>query len=484
MNLVSEILLGAGRRAPTKVAIVTNDARQLSFGDLDRLSGQLANVLTQRYGIVSGDRVAVQWNKVPELLALHIACLRVGAVYVPLNTGYTDHEVLALLDDAAPSLFVRPTPIAHATRRADFAELEAAARDASTDFDDVPCDADTPAAILFTSGTTGRPKGAVLTHGNLAFNCRTLNDVWSFTSSDVLLHALPLFHTHGLFVGAYCALSCGASMIWMESFDADAVARRLCEATVFMGVPTHYTRLLATTALDRERTASVRLFTSGSAPMLRATHEAFTQRTGHQIVERYGMTETGMITSNRIDGALKVGSVGPALPGVDVRIDQGLVGGVEVRGPNVFAGYWNRPELRESEFTTDGWFKTGDIGSLDDEGFLEIVGRAKDVVISGGLNVYPKEVELVIDSFPDVLESAVIGLDDADFGEVVTAVVVARSGARLEVAALREFARASLASFKVPKHFICVEELPRNAMGKVQKAELRRRLSVTTLIDE
>ncbi len=478
MNLITETLLAGGRRTPSKEAVVTFDGRGLTYGGLDRLSARLANLLVTHYGVTKGDRVAVQLEKSPEVFALNLACARAGAIYLPLNSGYNDREVRDLLDDAAPSLLVRSEVFEHPTPRVAMARLLEEATSQPTEFDDVHADADTPAAMLYTSGTTGRPKGAVLTHGNLAFNCRTLNDVWGFTSEDVVLHVLPLFHTHGLFVGAYCTFSSGASLIMTERFDAAEVVERLASATVFMGVPTHYVRLLAEARLNRETTASVRLFISGSAPMRRTTHHEFAERTGHQIVERYGMTETGMITSNPIDGSLKVGTVGPALPGVLVRIAGTSPGNVEVKGPNVFIDYWRRPELRETEFTSDGWFKTGDVGTLDDDGYVEIVGRAKDLIISGGLNVYPKELELVIDEFPGVLESAVIGLADADFGEVVTAVVVAEPGVLLDEATLTSLARSSLAGFKVPKRFVLVGELPRNAMGKVEKARLRRQLSV------
>ncbi len=478
MNLVAQTLLGVGRTTPMKAAVVATDGRTLTYGGLDRLSAQLANLLEGDYGISKGDRVAVQLEKSPELFALNVACARIGAIYLPLNTGYTDREVNDLLDDAGPALLVRRVPIEHATPRTDLSRLLLEARDHAADFDDVPCGVDTPAAMLYTSGTTGRPKGAVLTHGNLAFNCRTLNSVWDITADDVLVHVLPLFHTHGLFVAAYCTFSSGASMLLREKFEFGEVVQSFSSATVFMGVPTHYVRLLSDARLNDEVTSSIRLFVSGSAPMLRSTHVEFAHRTGHQIVERYGMTETGMITSNPIDGSLKIGTVGPALPGVTIRIDGESPGGVEVKGPNVFMDYWNRPELRESEFTHDGWFKTGDVGIMDEEGFLEIVGRAKDLIISGGFNVYPKELELIIDEFPDVLESAVIGLPDADFGEAVTAVVVARPGARLDEGSLHELARKSLAGFKVPKRFIFVTELPRNAMGKVQKAQLRSQFSV------
>jgi malonyl-CoA/methylmalonyl-CoA synthetase len=480
MNLVTDTLLEVGRSAPLGVAVTTSDGRQMTYGELDRLSAQLANLLTRGFGIAKGDRVAIQARKSPEILALNVACARVGAIYLPLNSGYTVREVRDLLDDATPTLLVRDEPMEHATRRIDLARLIADARAHSTHFEDVACDAQTPAAMLFTSGTTGRPKGAMLTHGNLVSNCRTLNEVWGFTAEDVVLHVLPLFHTHGLFVAAYCALSSGASLLMMEGFDADNVLRRLSDATVFMGVPTHYVRLLGQVGLTREATATIRLFLSGSAPMRRSTHQEFTERTGHAIIERYGMTETGMITSNPIDGARRVGTVGPALPGVMVRLDDTPVGGIEVRGPNVFSHYWNRPELGETEFTGDGWFKTGDLGTLDGDGYLEIVGRAKDLIISGGYNVYPKEIELVLDSFAGVAESAVIGLADDDLGEAVVAVVVPAPDARFDDRALIDFAQTELARYKVPRRVVVVDELPRNAMGKVQKAQLRRQLSAVT----
>jgi malonyl-CoA/methylmalonyl-CoA synthetase len=327
--------------------------------------------------------------------------------------------------------------------------------------------------MLFTSGTTGRPKGVVLTQGNLVFGFTALNQVWGITSDDVLAHVLPLFHVHGLFVGAYCTLSSGASMRLLEGFDPDEVLSAVEESTVLMGVPTHYTRLLGDERLNAATTSSMRLFVSGSAPMLPGTHEEFFARTGHRILERYGMTETGMITSNPLRGERRIGTVGPALPGVEVRVSGGSPGVVEVRGPNVFGEYWRRPELRDSEFTADGFFITGDIGVLDDDGYLEIVGRKKDLIISGGLNVYPKELELVIDAFPGVLESAVVGVPDADFGEAVVAVVVPRPAAALDSASLLAALKARIANFKVPKALFVVPELPRNAMGKVQKNLLR-----------
>jgi malonyl-CoA/methylmalonyl-CoA synthetase len=418
--------------------------------------------------------LAVQTVKCPEILALNIACARLGALYVPFNTSYTDREMIDLLDDATPALLVRDETIDHATPRVAMSDLFAAAEGQPTGFEDVASDVDTPAAMLFTSGTTGRPKGAVLSQGNLVFGCRTLNEAWDISADDVVVHVLPLFHVHGLFVAAYCSLSSGASMRLLEGFDVGEVLEVMTCSTLLMGVPTHYTRLLADPRLTRESTERMRLFISGSAPMTRATHREFFERTGHQILERYGMTETGMITSNPLIGERRPGTVGPALPGVEVRVSGGSPGAIEVRGPNVFAGYWNRPELRATEFTSDGFFVTGDLGVMDDDGYLEIVGRSKDLIITGGLNVYPKELEEVIDGFPGVLESAVVGVPDADFGEKVVAVVVANPGSTLDEGDLKDRARATMASFKVPRRFLVASELPRNSMGKVQKALLRR----------
>jgi len=476
-NLLVDTLLGAGRRSPDAVAII-HARGAVSYGQLDQLSAQLAHVLVRDYGVTRGARVAVQCAKRAEVLALNIACARVAAIYVPLNTAYTDREVVELLEDADPLVLVRDVALGHRVVRVGLDELLARAMSAPTTFDDEACDESTPAALLFTSGTTGRPKGAVLTHGNLTFGCTTLNEAWAITSRDVIVHVLPLFHVHGLFVAAYCTLSSGASMRLLEGFDVARVIEALEGSTVLMGVPTHYVRLLADEAFTARRAATIRLFVSGSAPMLRSTHQEFFERTGQWVLERYGMTETGMITSNPLAGERRPGTVGPALAGVEVRVAEGSPGVVEVRGPNVFAGYWRRPELRESEFSPDGFFITGDLGVVDDDGYLEIVGRAKDLIITGGLNVYPKELEQVIDEFPGVLESAVIGVPDADFGEAVTAVVVARPGVTLDVDELRERARAALAPFKVPKRFVCVDGLPRNTMGKVEKARLRRDVAV------
>ncbi len=475
-NPLVHTLLGAGRRTPRKVAIYSA-AGEMTFGRLEELSAQLAHALVEDYGVARGARVAVHEAASANVLALNVACARVGALFVPLNTAYTDREVLELLDDCEPVLLVREAALATSVARATLGELVDAARDRPGVFGDEVTDESTPAAMLFTSGTTGRPKGAVLTQGNLVFGCVTLTREWAIDADDVLVHVLPLFHVHGLFVAAYCALASGASLRLLGGFDVDRVIEALPASTVLMGVPTHFTRLLGDERFDAAVTASMRLFVSGSAPMLVSTHEEFFARTGHRILERYGMTETGMITSNPLRGERRVGTVGTALPGVAVRVEGPSPGVVQVRGPNVFAGYWKRPDLTETEFTPDGYFITGDVGVLDADGYLEIVGREKDLIITGGLNVYPKELELIIDAFPGVLESAVVGVPDADFGEAVTAVVVAHPDAHLDVDDLRERARAAMAPFKVPKRFVVVPALARNTMGKVQKSEIRRDLA-------
>ncbi len=472
-NPLVETLLRAGREDPGRVAILT-EGGAVTFAELDALSARLAHALVLEYGVGRGDRVAVQLPRRPEVLALNVACARLGAVYVPLNPAYTDREVRGLLDDAAPALLVRDGPLEHPVARASCDELLGTAAGRPGVFVDEATDSATPAALLFTSGTTGRPKGAVLTQGNLVFGCTTLNRAWGITSADVVAHVLPLFHVHGLFVAAYCSLSSGATLRLLAGFDVGEVLEALGASTVMMGVPTHYARLLADERLTAERVHGVRLFVSGSAPLPPSLFDAFWTRTGHRILERYGTTETGMIASNPLEGERRPGSVGAALPGVEVRVT-GTPGPVEVRGPNVFVGYWNRPELGDV-FTPDGFFDTGDLAVLDGEGRLEIVGRAKDVIITGGLNVYPKEVEQVLDGLPGVAESAVVGVADDDLGEAVAAAVVSDPGAALDGGELRVRARESLAPFKVPRHVVLVADLPRNAMGKVEKARLRRDL--------
>jgi malonyl-CoA/methylmalonyl-CoA synthetase len=445
-------------------------------------------------GVQPGDRIAAQVAKSPQALAAYGAAVATGAVFLPLNTGYRAAELDYFLGNATPRLLLcdgaevaalAPLAARHSaqamTLNADGSgDLARAAEGQPGTLEPEARGADDLAAILYTSGTTGRSKGAMLTHRNLLSNAEALVDLWRFTDQDVLLHALPIYHTHGLFVACNVSLLSRGAMIWLPQFDAAEVMRLLPQATAMMGVPTFYTRLLADPDLTRDSTAHMRLFVSGSAPLLAETHAAFAERTRDLILERYGMTETNMITSNPYDGARRAGTVGFPLPGVTVRlrangqdVAPGEVGGIEVRGPNVFAGYWQMPEKTAEEMTADGFFVTGDLGRLDDQGYLEIVGRQKDLVITGGLNVYPKEVEEALDAVPGVLESAVIGLPHPDFGEAVFAVIVPQPGAAPEAAALLEAIADRLARFKQPKAAVLVDALPRNAMGKVQKAQLR-----------
>ena len=465
------------------------------YDDLAALAAQIAHALVAA-GCVPGDRVAVQADKHWHVLALYLACLRAGLVYLPLNTGYQKAELGYFFGDAQPRVVVCGTDrlgvIAALDRDATvltLPELVDRAAPLPTVFDTLPRAPDDLAAILYTSGTTGRSKGAMITHRNLASNGLALVEAWGFTRGDVLLHALPIYHVHGLFVATHCALLSGSRMLWLPKFDAGEVLALLPRATVMMGVPTFYTRLLAEPAFGRERCRSIRLFVSGSAPLLAETFEEFRARTGQAILERYGMTETGMITSNPLDGARVGGTVGRPLPGIDVRVvdDSGSVcgpdaiGGVQLRGPNVFAGYWRMPEKTREEFTADGWFRTGDMGQWvadgPAKGYLRLVGRAKDLIITGGLNVYPTEIEERIDALEGVEESAVIGVPDPDFGEAVAAVVVRKPGSALTEADVIAALKREIASFKVPKRVRFADELPRNAMGKVQKALLRERFS-------
>ena len=475
--------------------------RRMTYGDLFAETAQLANALTE-FGVKRGDRVAVQVEKSVEAVLLCLACTRAGAVFLPLNTAYTLAELEYFISDAEPALIVatpdRTEAIASLAAAAGNARVASLgdngetgtlleqARCASGEFDDAAVADDGLAAILYTSGTTGRSKGAMMTHANLASNALTLKDAWRFTKNDSLLHALPIYHTHGLFVAVNTVLAAGASMVWLPAFDPRHVVSCLPYSTVFMGVPTYYTRLLDERFLDRDMALTSRLFVSGSAPLLAETHRAFRERTGHEILERYGMTETNMITSNPYDGPRVPGSVGPPLPGVEVRIadpesgavlPRGEIGVIEVKGPNVFKGYWRMPEKTAQEFRADGFFITGDLGVMDDTGYVSIVGRGKDLIITGGLNVYPKEVESEIDAIEGVLESAVISVAHPDFGEGVTAVVIAQPGAALDEAAIVAALRSRLAAFKLPKRVLFEAELPRNAMGKVQKARLRERFA-------
>ncbi len=450
-----------------------------SYADLLAETGRLANTL-QALGLVKGDRLLLQVEKTEAVLSLYLACLRLGVVFLPVNPGYTAAETQHFLTDAEPALVVADRPVAGA-RVVTLVDLMARAAGASADFADPAHGPDDLAAILYTSGTTGRSKGVMLSRENLASNAEALVGLWRVTAQDVLLHALPVFHTHGLFVATNCALYSGASLIFQAGFLPEAVLGALPQATVMMGVPTFYTRLLADPRLTRELCRGMRLFISGSAPLSPATHAEWQARTGHAILERYGMTETNMITSNPYDGARRAGTVGMPLPGVEVRVTgpdgaplpQGEAGSIEVRGPNVFHGYWRLPEKTAEEFR-GGWFVTGDLGAIDSQGYLSILGRAKDLVISGGLNVYPAEVEAALDDLPGVAGSAVIGVPHPDFGEAVVACVIPAKGAVLEEAALREALRERLAAFKIPKRVLVMADFPRNAMGKVQKAELRK----------
>jgi malonyl-CoA/methylmalonyl-CoA synthetase len=469
----------------------------VSYAAADEGSASYAALLAG-LGLRPGDRVAVQVEKSPEALLLYLACLRAGLVYLPLNSAYQEGEVSYFLENAEPGAVVaqpRSMPwlqplaarlgIRNVFSLDEHGEgtLREAARAAPTRFETVERSGEDLAAILYTSGTTGRSKGAMLSHRNLASNADVLHRSWGFRPGDVLVHMLPLFHVHGLFVACHCVLMNGTSMRFHAKFDAKRAIDEFSRSTVFMGVPTLYTRLLAEPALTPESCAKMRLFTSGSAPLLAETHVQFERRTGHRILERYGMTETGMLTSNPLEGDRRAGSVGPALPGVTVRVvdDEahacapGAIGHVQVKGPNVFSGYWRMPEKTAEEFTADGFFRTGDVGSLSADGYLTIVGRSKDLIISGGYNVYPKEIELALDELPGVQESAVVGVPHADFGEAVIGVVVPRAGARPAERELIDALRARLANFKVPKRVYIVDELPRNAMGKVQKNVLRDR---------
>ncbi|MCA1908227.1 MAG: malonyl-CoA synthase [Magnetospirillum sp.] len=480
----------------SKPFIVVPDGATLSYADLEAHSAQFAHVLAAN-GVKPGDRVAVQVDKSPQAIFVYLACLRVGAVLLPLNTAYQPDELEFFLSDAAPSAvlcqpareaqlagIVAKTGIGAAllTLGADGSgSLVDQAAGQPTEFATVERVGTEVASILYSSGTTGRPKGAMMSHDNLAANAQTLHKLWGWQPDDVLLHALPIFHTHGLFVATNCVLLNGSPMIFCPKFDAEQVLDLLPQASVFMGVPTFYTRLLASPRLNPETCRNMRLFISGSAPLLSETFNEFASRTGHTILERYGMTEGGMFTSNPLVGARKAGTVGPALPDMAVRITddngrvlpQGEVGGIEVKGPNVFIGYWNMPEKTKAEFTEDGFFKTGDVGVIDEDGYVSIVGRAKDLIISGGYNVYPKEVEDAIDRMDGVVESAVVGMPHPDFGEAGLAIIVPEKGRELSAAAMLADLKGRLANYKVPKQMVFVPELPRNAMGKVQKNVLR-----------
>lgn len=478
-----------------KELLSTANDRSYTYQDIAERSAQLAHSLTN-LGAAPGDRVSVQIDKSPESLCLYLACLRAGLVYHPLNLGYKKNELEYFLSNAEPTLvicdpanFESISSIAKTAGAKSVLTMDADgngtliehANSQKQDFDTISREPDDLAALLYSSGTTGVPKGIMLTHANLLRNTESLVEAWGFTDNDRLLHALPIFHVHGLFVAIGCVMLSGASMRWLATYDAKAVIKHLPECTVLMGVPTYYTRLLAEPTFTAEVASNVRLFVSGSAPLLEETFIEFEARVGHRILERYGMTETNMNTSNPLQGNRKAGTVGPPLPGVDVRIvdDEGVetgsgeIGNLQVRGPNVFVGYWKMPDRTAEDFTEDGFFNTGDKGVIDEDGYVAIVGRAKDMVITGGLNVYPKEIELFIDDLDGVKESAVIGVPHPDFGEGVVAVVVAAEDAQLDAKTLIVACKNELADFKVPKQIIFVDELPRNTMSKVQKNLLR-----------
>jgi malonyl-CoA/methylmalonyl-CoA synthetase len=478
-----------------QVFLETDGGQTYTRNDVARESARFAHLLVNA-GAVPGDRIAVQVEKSPAALFLYLGCLRAGLVYLPLNTAYQRGELTYFLADAQPTILVcRPQslelmrdvsvgrPRVFTLDEEGGGTLADAAVSMPDDFETATSNPDDLAVIIYTSGTTGRSKGAMVTHRNLLSNARVLVNYWGFDDRDVLLHALPVFHVHGLFVANHCALLSGARLLWHRKFDAKTLLRDLPRVTVMMGVPTYYTRLLAEPGFGREVCRNLRLFVSGSAPLQPETFREFRERSGHVILERYGMSEAGMICSNPLNGERRGGSVGFPLPGVALRIaDDGdhplarnEIGSIQIKGENVFAGYWRLPEKTGEEFTADGYFRTGDVGTLDADGYVSIVGRAKDLIITGGYNVYPKEIELMLDAQPGVAESAVIGVPHPDFGEAVTAVVVPRKDAMLDPSVLAAELKKNFANYKVPKRIYVVEDLPRNAMGKVQKALLRER---------
>jgi malonyl-CoA/methylmalonyl-CoA synthetase len=498
MNLYS-LLASHFPKDDSSPCMILPDGRVWTYGDVQRASGRMANLIVA-LGLKPGDRVAAQVEKTPEALVLYLAAIRAGMVFLPMNPAYQRHEIEYFLGDATPGLFVcRPqartladelaakTGVRHVLELDDTGHgslIDAAAPHADSFKTAAREDSDL-AAILYTSGTTGRSKGAMLTHGNLAANAKVLHAYWRFQPGDMLLHMLPIFHVHGLFIACHTTLFNGSAMLWEPKFDSKRALALLPQSTVMMGVPTYYVRLLLDAAFTRETCRNMRLFISGSAPLLKETFDDFKSRSGHTILERYGMTEGGMFTSNPYEGERRGGTVGFPLPGTEVRIvsDDGTpvatgeIGNIQVRGANIFVGYWQMPEKTEEEFTTDGFFKTGDLGSWDADGYVVISGRSKDLIITGGLNVYPKEIEEVVDALPGVGESAVIGLAHPDFGEAVCAVVTRQKneqGATLTEAGIIAAVKAELAGFKVPKRVFLVDDLPRNTMGKVQKNLLRQ----------
>ncbi|MDW3222771.1 MAG: malonyl-CoA synthase [Paracoccaceae bacterium] len=493
-NPLYDTLFGQ-HRGKTTPFLELADGTVMTHNEYLELAAQYAHVLTQ-LGVSAGDRVAVQIAKSPQALAVYAACVQAGIVFLPLNTAYTADEVSYFVENSGARVILCDgkrsealVPVARATGAA----LETMNSDGSgsfalqaevmpSTFSTVDRTEDDLAAFLYTSGTTGRSKGAMLTQGNLLSNCEVLTELWQFTSDDALLHALPIFHTHGLFVATNIMLRAGGKILFLPKFDMDAMIECMPRATTMMGVPTFYTRLLEDKRFTKDLAQHMRLFISGSAPLLAETHSQFENRTSHRILERYGMTETNMTTSNPYIGERRAGTVGFPLPGVEIKvtnsntgasIPQGEIGEIEVRGPNVFKGYWQMPEKTAEELRENGFFITGDLGQIDAEGYLHIVGRNKDLIISGGYNIYPKEIELLLDEESGVLESAVIGVPHPDFGETVVGVLVAEGGADLDLDAIKNNIATSLARFKHPQRLIVLPELPRNTMGKVQKKTLR-----------
>jgi len=477
------------------------DGRTITHDGFVRMAARYANAFSSK-GLVAGDRVAVQIGKSPDALALYAACVQAGLIFLPLNPGYTSAEVSYFVENSGarllvcdPADFDALTPVAadagamvETMSSTGDGSLRSLADAQDDSFDTVDRSEDDLAAFLYTSGTTGRSKGAMLSQRNLLSNAQTLMDVWRFEKSDVLLHALPIFHTHGLFVATNIMLLCGGAMIFLPKLDIGQLIRFMPQATALMGVPTFYTRLLGSDDFTAGLTAHMRLFVSGSAPLLSETHKQFEDRTGHRILERYGMTDTNMNTSNPYDGPRRAGTVGTPLPGVELKVcdpdtgttlPDGEIGVIEVRGPNVFQGYWQMPEKTAAELREDGFFITGDLGMIDDQGYVQIVGRGKDLIISGGYNIYPKEVELVLDDMTGVLESAVIGVPHADLGEAPVGVLVADGSADLDLDAMMARAADSLARFKCPRKLVVIDALPRNTMGKVQKNLLRDQFATT-----
>ena len=469
------------------------DGCLITYEELEEQSSQYANGFSD-LGLQPGDRVSVQVDKSPEVIFIYLACLRSNLIFHPLNTAYKESELSFFLDDAKPSVFICQKEIYENISSLGLKKepqyvftllpLEGESIQSikrKGDHEIVDCSEEHTAALLYSSGTTGKPKGIMLTHGNIGSNALALKEAWNFTQEDCLLHALPIYHVHGLFVALGCVFLSGSKVLWMSAFDADEVQKILPKCSVMMGVPTYYTRLLSSPRLNQDTTANIRVFISGSAPLLEDTFNEFHSKTGHYILERYGMTETNIICSNPIEGKRKPGTVGLPLERQNLRIvddslnnlDKDEIGNIQVKGPNVFNGYWNLPEKTNEDFSSDNYFNTGDKGFIDQDGYLTIVGRSKDMIISGGLNVYPKEIESLIDNLEGVGESAVIGLKDDDLGEKVVAVVVRKDKSDITEEELITTLKKGIAGFKVPKQVIFVEELPRNAMGKVQKNVLR-----------